>query len=132
YPIGQGSQTMHAPRKLAAAATAALLLALPAAALAGGGHARHHARRGASHVTGVVKSINIAAHTVTITLPASHHHKARTLTFDVSGANVSGNHGAFAIGDRISVTVPSGSGSATSIRVIGVPNGGTNGHGAAL
>ncbi len=117
---------------------ACALLAVTLAAPVAGAHARVATHARTTKITGVVRSINIAHHTITVatTVPSGRGHRTKLITLDVSSASVTGHHGSFAIGDKVSITATgmnsSGTGTATTIAVIGVPNGGSNGHGAAI
>ncbi len=128
---------MNLCKRFATAATISLMCALSVAALAvptAGAATRARTTR----VTGVVRSINAARHSVTIatTTSSGRVHHTKLLTFNVTAANVLGHHGTVAVGDRISVTLSGsgagGSGGATTIRVLGVVNGGTGGNGAVV
>jgi hypothetical protein len=130
---------MQRGRALTVLAVAALALACAGSALAAG-----HSQR----ISGRVVSINIARHT--LRLRVAHARKARVA--DASGgsqsagpgpvvvvgfgnATVTGPDGAVAVGDEVTVTTGGASGQtdvATSIQVIGQPNGGSAGKGAAV
>ena len=122
-------------RRLLACAVAALVLASPAAALAAT-HAGH------SHkVSGHVLSINAKRHTLRLRLrhAARGAHAAAAaggpvIVVSFGNATVSGPNGAVAVGDDVTVTTQTSSGQTTvasSIQVIGQPNGGDAGKGAA-
>jgi hypothetical protein len=114
------------------------------------GVAAAHSRPARSkHVTGVVAKLDVTAHTLKLDVKqgtrqhahgASVHtpaHGGRT-TLDVSfgGATVGGEGGGtVAVGDEVTVTESSATGStavANAIDVIGQPNGGDAGKGAAV
>ncbi len=117
---------------------ACALLAVTLAAPVAGAHARVATHARMTKITGVVRSINIAHHTITVaaTVPSRRGHRTKLMTLDVSSARVTGHHGSFAIGDKVSITATgvngSCAGTATTIAVIGVANGGSNGNGAAI
>ena len=128
-------------RSLAAVAGSLGLALASSPGIAAAHAAKHsaHATRHTTHVTGVVRSFNVAKHSITLATASAKSskrtHKRHLLTFNVTAARVSGNHGAFAVGDKVTVTsddATESGGDATTIRVIGVPNGGDNGHGAAI
>ncbi len=105
-------------------------------------HAAHTTR-----ISGVIVSINATRHTLALRVThGSKHHKAgparaasagdsRGILVAFGDATVHGPNGAVAVGDDVTVTTtgPVGhSAVASSIDVIGQPNGGTAGKGAAV
>ena len=120
---------------------AAALVLAPAAL------ATHHTAARTHHLSGVVVSINASHHTLKLRLRhgSSHHGKAAsariaeagsgTVVVSCAHATVKGPDGAVAVGDRVSVTTNGllgGTVVADSIAVIGRPNGGDAGKGAAV
>ena len=121
------------------ALTALALLAGASSAIAKG-HTSHGAR-----ITGVVVSINDRHHTLKLRVSAARSSQRATARAAAAGprlvtvafgdASVSGPEGAVAVGDDVSVTAAGSAGQTTvaaSISVIGQPNGGDAGKGAAL
>jgi hypothetical protein len=103
-------------------------------------HAAHK-----THISGVIVSINAKRHTLKLRVKHGAKHKAGAVARAASGgagievafghATVHGPDGAVAVGDDVTVTTtgPVGqSAVASSINVIGQPNGGTAGKGAAV
>ncbi len=105
-------------------------------------HAAH-----ATHISGVIASINAKSHTLKLRVThGSTHHKtvaarsasagdSRGILVAFANATVHGPNGAIAVGDDVTVTTtgPVGqSAVASSISVIGQPNGGAAGKGAAV
>ena len=105
-------------------------------------HAAHTTR-----ISGVIVSINATRHTLKLRVThGTKHHKAgparaasagdsRGILVSFGDATVHGPNGAVAVGDDVTVTTtgPVGqSAVASSIDVIGQPNGGTAGKGAAV
>jgi hypothetical protein len=98
----------------------------------------------ARRVTGVVLAINAKRHTLKLrageralarSAAAGTGPNGRVLNISFGDANVSGASGAVTVGDVVTVTTTSGDGSnpvAASIDVIGQPNGGDAGKGAAI
>ncbi len=118
-------------RTLIAALAAALLLSFSGVASAKG-HASHSLK-----VTGIVKSLNPVKESVTVAVRGrvarGHRVRTRRLTFAIGHAQVSGQGGAVAIGERVTVTFAGSSpDQASSILVLGRPNGGDGGKGAAF
>jgi hypothetical protein len=126
-------------RLLSCAAVLVAALAFTSSALAAS-H-RSHSR----HVSGVVLAINAKQHTLKLRLKhAARHHAAavrasaagadNTIVVSFANATVRGSDGAVAIGDHVKVTCgPIGSATvASAIDVIGQPNGGDAGKGAAM
>jgi hypothetical protein len=120
-------------RKVLTGVIAALaVLAGSASALAHAPHHSHHARR----VAGVVVAINSSQHTLTLRIRHGHRLSAADargglVTISFGDAEVSGPDGAVAVGDSVSCML-SESDVASAIRVIGEPNGGEAGEGAAI
>lgn len=116
-------------RKLVAFLAAAL--AAVAAAPAGSLARAHHGR--VQRVSGVVTAINPLSHTLALRLKHGRPHAAgaQTLVISFGSAAVNGPDGAVTVGDSVRVTLSS-SAVASSISVIGEPNGGTSGNGAAI
>jgi hypothetical protein len=100
-----------------------------------------------THISGVIVSINAKRHTLKLRVThAKKHHKAGKAASAASAggaaievafgnATVHGPNGAVAIGDDVTVTTTGPVGPsvvASSINVIGQPNGGTAGKGAAV
>ena len=129
-------------RFLTCGATALALLIGSSSAVAAT-HAAHTTR-----ISGVIVSINAKRHTLKLRVThGTKHHKAgpaaraasaddsRGILFAFGDATVHGPNGAVAVGDDVTVTTtgPVGqSAVASSIDVIGQPNGGTAGKGAAV
>ena len=126
-------------RSLSVAAVLVAVMALAATALAKPATTRTH------RLSGVVAAINVAKHTLRLRVShgaRGHSHSARvavagsgTLVVSFADASVNGPHGAVAVGDRVTVITngPIGSSAnATAIDVIGQPNGGDAGRGAAI
>src|SRR5947209_16698251 len=106
----------------------AVLLAISALALVpASAQAKQH--RVVRKLNGVVRSLDVAHHTMVVSVGKGRHN--RLMTVNISGARMTGNHGAVAVGDHVKVTCD-GSGDASKVLVIGVPNGGDGGKGAAL
>jgi hypothetical protein len=102
---------------------------LPSSSLASGRHKQHF--------SGVVRSISVARHTVTIAVATASRNRrskhSKLVTFTVSSAEIGGSNAALAVGDTVSVTTVGDSGhtpSATSIEVAGAPHGGGS-HGGS-
>jgi hypothetical protein len=116
-------------RKVVAFLVAALaaVAATPAGSLA----RAHHGR--AQRVSGVVTAINPLSHTLALRVKHARPHAAgaQTLTISFGSATVNGPDGAVAVGDSVRVTLSSNA-VASSINVVGEPNGGTSGNGAAI
>jgi len=130
---------MHHRRRLAV--LAAVIAA--ACAFATGALAASHPR----HVSGRVVSIDVRRHTLRLRVKNAARARAADasggfqaaggslLTVSFGDATVTGPDGAVAVGDEVNVTTQDGSGHgavATSIQVIGQPNGGSAGKGAAV
>jgi hypothetical protein len=116
---------------LIAMLTAALLLSVSGVASAKG-HASHSLK-----VTGLVRSLNPVNDTVTLAVRArvvhSHRIRTRLLTFAIAHAQISGQGGAVAVGERVTVTFAGSSpDQASGILVLGRANGGDGGKGAAF
>jgi len=129
-------------RLLSCAAVLFATLALTSSALATSSRQSH-----SRQVSGVVLAINAQQHTLKLRVKHAVRHRAsaaaRTATASVSDnrivvsfgdATVSGPNGAVAVGDRIRVTCGTlgSTAVASSIDVIGQPNGGAAGRGAAV
>ena len=121
--------TYRLPALIAAIVVTAV--AIPASALAGGQRHHAHTRR----VSGVVTAINPLSHTLTMRTRHARLHAASagsgTLTISFGSAHVNGPDGAVVVGDTVTVTLASGT-VASSIAVVGEPNGGNAGNGAAI
>ena len=117
-------------------------LSLAAGADAAVGHRKHTTR-----ISGVVVSLNVKHHTLRLRVghaPRGHRAAARahaaaaggaTIVLSFAQASVTGGGGAVAVGDEITVTTDGTVGQtavASSIAVIGEPNGGQGGRGAAV
>jgi len=128
-------------RLLSCAAVLVAALAFTSSALAAS-HKSH-----SRHVSGVVLAINARQHTLKLRVKhAAGHHAAThgvrataagadgTIVVSFADAAISGSDGAVAVGDHVKVTCGT-LGSATvasAIDVVGQPNGGDAGKGAAL
>lgn len=127
-------------RFLMSAATVFVLLVGTTSALA-----KTHTTR-TTRISGVVLSINAKRHTLKLRVTHSAKHpkaKARaasaggspTIVIAFGDASVTGPNGAVAVGDDVTVTTDAPAGQttvATSIDVVGQPNGGDAGKGAAV
>ena len=129
-------------RLLMSCATVLALLIGSSSAIAATRHA--HATR----ISGVIVSIDAARHTLKLRLThGTKHHKAgkaahvaaaggsQAIVVAFGQATVKGPNGAVAVGDDVTVTTTGPVGQtvvASSIDVIGQPNGGTAGKGAAV
>lgn len=106
------------------------------------GHATHK-----KHISGVIVSINAARHTLNLRVThGTKHHKVRAghaasagdsggILVAFGDATVHGPNGAVAVGEDVTVTTTGTVGQTTvasAIDVIGQPNGGTAGKGAAV
>ena len=138
--LNRGLLVSSPRRLLSVCAVLVASLALVSSAVA-----RPHVRH-AHRVSGLVAAINVAQHTLKLRL----HHGAKrhaasagiatasgagTIVVSFANATVSGPNGAVAVGDHVTVTTngPVGpSAVASSIQVIGHPNGGDAGKGAAI
>src|SRR5262249_21282554 len=85
---------------------------------------------------GVVRSINFRKHSITVAVRSSKRgHHVRVMTFRFTPATVSGTKGIFTVGEKVKITssdATSSGGDAGTITVIGTPNGGDSGNGAAI
>ncbi|MDQ6821343.1 MAG: DUF5666 domain-containing protein [Actinomycetota bacterium] len=128
---------MTRSRILAAMFTWVLLLAAPAVSIAKTDVQVHAHAHASLKVTGVVRSLDPAKGAVTVVVRRRvgrrHRTHTRVMTFNISHTQISGQGGAVAVGERVTVSFSTSTpGQATSIRVIGAPNGGASGHGAAF
>jgi hypothetical protein len=128
-------------RFLTCGATMVALLIGSSSAVAAS-HATHK-----KHISGVIVSINAARHTLNLRVThATKHHKVRAghaasaagsggILVAFGDATVHGPNGAVAVGEDVTVTTTGTVGQtavASAIDVIGQPNGGTAGKGAAV
>ncbi len=131
---------MSLDRRFLMCALAALALLAGASSAIAKSHASHGAR-----ITGVVVSINAGRHTLKLRVSAATSSRrataraaaagSRIVTVAFGDASVSGPGGAVVVGDDVTVTTAGPAGQSTvaaSIAVIGQPNGGDAGKGAAL
>jgi hypothetical protein len=118
-------------RTLIATLTFALMLSV-----AGVATAKVHSSP-ALKVTGLVRSLNPVKDTVTVAVRhralRGHRFRTRLMTFGIGHAQITGQSAAVAVGERVTITFAGSSpGEASSILVLGRPNGGDGGKGAAF